>query len=432
LAPLTWLERARGRRRTLLVLVYVLLGTVVGVLLWRASSLNGLPDVGDPFDAARFSAFRVPVHEDAVPLYKQAVAQLRTSPVSQDYGAMWGVIRGGWSKASPAVRDWVESNRPALALWRQGTARPKAMLIGPGDWASEPRPTWGVDHLMSLTWMALLEGSRLEESGDKAGAWACYNAALRASRHVGMHAPSEHRILGVMMFHATADRLAPWANDPKTDAQTLRRALIDLLEIDALTGPVSETLKADYLMMMSTLEHPDRWMSKDDSRFFVYNHHPWMFRALTFLRREPERSRRVYRILFTHWLTSADVPGPARPKMSESRMVGNESYPDFPYYVAPGKIDAAHPLSPEDLYAWYRSTLLTGYFAFPFTFQVPEYDRERSTRSTLIITFAEQLYEREYGKLPSKPEALVDAGYLKRLPSGYESTPTAAPETILK
>jgi hypothetical protein len=51
---LFWLEQARGRWRLLQLMVYVVILAVAGVHLWRLMSLRGLPDIGDPFDAAAF------------------------------------------------------------------------------------------------------------------------------------------------------------------------------------------------------------------------------------------------------------------------------------------------------------------------------------------------------------------------------------------
>src|SRR4051812_20680935 len=65
LAPARWLERARGRGRVMLVALYLLVGAVAGVFIWRAVSLNDLPDVGDPFDVEAEAAIDMPAAENA-------------------------------------------------------------------------------------------------------------------------------------------------------------------------------------------------------------------------------------------------------------------------------------------------------------------------------------------------------------------------------
>ncbi len=57
IAPLTWLERTRGRRRLALLLVYGLILGVGGVLVGREAVLWRLPDC-TPVDLAAGSARR--------------------------------------------------------------------------------------------------------------------------------------------------------------------------------------------------------------------------------------------------------------------------------------------------------------------------------------------------------------------------------------
>src|SRR5690349_17957153 len=72
LAPLRWLERARGRKRLALVALYLVLLAVAAFFGWWASSLRGLPDIGDPFDVAAFRAEGVPPEQDAYTHYRRA------------------------------------------------------------------------------------------------------------------------------------------------------------------------------------------------------------------------------------------------------------------------------------------------------------------------------------------------------------------------
>lgn len=422
LAPLVWVERVKGRKRLALLALYGLFALLVGSLIWRATSLRTLPDLGEPFDVAAFQAYRVPPEEDAFTLYRQAVAAYIFSAETQDYARMWAFNRGGWSQASPALREWVEQNRDALKLWRQGTDRIRAMPDPPEVVYRHPSKPRAIESLMRFNWMALLEGSRLEEAGDMAGAWGWYNAALRASRHVGMHATLMDRALGAAMLSAAADRVAPWAADPRVDAATLRRALNDLITIEAMTGPNSDAIKAEYLGLTWAADNPDRWLDYDRPEFSLYSRYPALFGLVKFYKREPERSRRVLKIIYAHWLAYADRPPAQRPRMSETRMIGNQSFPDFPYYVAPGKEDAAHPLSPDRLYGWYNSMAYMTCLALGFNYSLPQCDIERNARSVLIVTMADYLYQRERGKMPNRAEDLVAEGYLKSLPPEYEDS----------
>lgn len=410
---------ARRWRRSLRTLPFLLGALAAAALIWRMTCLIGLPAVGEPFDVAAFRSYRVEPEEDAFILYREALGRLKTSPLTQDFQGAWKMVRGGWSKASPEVHTWVVESRDALAVWRRGTELAKAMPIALGEEKLEIQWPQALQHLIDFTYLALLEGSRLEESGDLTGAWGWYNASLRASKHVRMHAPSDYHALGAMMYDMTAQRLSAWAANPRTDGPTLRKALTDMQEVVAMTAPNSDIIKADYLAFLWAIDHPDGWMTPSLEMGNLKSEFPTLFQAAVFLKREPERSRRVVRIMISHWLAHADDPPQTRPKMAETRVDGNHSYPDFPYHAAPGQKDAAHPLSNEKLYAWHQSTLYLKNLGLRFVFFLPLCDGERTGQKIMLVTLAEQLYLRERGMLPESAEDLVTAGYLTELPEGY-------------
>jgi hypothetical protein len=421
--PLVWLERSRGRRRLALLLAYATVGLIVGLFAWRAVSLNGLPDVGDPFDIAAFKSVRVPDDRNAFVLYRQAAAQLKKTAETSDFLTMYRVASGGWSKARPTIRAWVGDNRAALATWRRGTERPDAQRDS-AEFARKPldKPTL-LDDLLPFAWMALLEGSRLEESGDMAGAWGWYNAALRSSRHIGTRTGYQGRAHGLMIHNAVGDRLVPWAKDPRTDAAALRRALRDMVAVEAMTPPFSEALKADYVRLLHAYDHPDTWLDPDQRPDMPLLHFPALRPLAVYFLREPERSRRIARLVFGHWLAYCDRPPAQRPRMSQPIQLGKHwgsiSFPDFPYAVPPGPPDGHHPISAEDLARWMRSSLYAIYVFPSLPIVVSISDQERTSQGVLIVTLAEELYRREHGgAVPKSPRDLVGP-YLDRLPDGY-------------
>ena len=235
---------------------------------------------------------------------------------------------------------------------------------------------------------------------------------LRASRHVGMHVPMDHRLLGATMHELAAIRVAPWASLPGVNAVALRGALADLEQVSALTGPNSDAVKADYIALLWAFDHPDAWIVRGDTRYDMYNTYPALHHLSAYFRRERDRSRRVARIIYAHWLTHADRSAERRPKMTESRSLGGDWYPDYPYYVAPGVRDSAHPLAPEKLFAWHLSAQYASHFRYAYHIQLAALDRERAAQASLLITIAEQLHLRERGKLPSTAHDSVTAGCL--------------------
>src|SRR5262249_16742997 len=134
LAPAFWLERAKGRKRVGLVALYALVAVVVGLLPGRESSLNGLPDIGDPFDVDEFGEVAVPDDENAIVLYRQAAAALGRAPEPM-WSDLAGFLRGKTSVPSPEVLSYLDENREALNLWRRGTERPRALYVRPKDLA---------------------------------------------------------------------------------------------------------------------------------------------------------------------------------------------------------------------------------------------------------------------------------------------------------
>ena len=105
--------------------------------------------------------------------------------------------------------------------------------------------------------LALLEGSRLEEQGDMAGAWGWYRAVLRTIHHVGQHGTVERRAIAQGWHVDLQGRLKTWAADPRTTPALLRQALDDVVACEVLAPSEAYTLKAEYLDVDRLLEAPD-------------------------------------------------------------------------------------------------------------------------------------------------------------------------------
>ncbi len=171
-------RRSRQFLRLMLILVLALLLMAGALEAWRGASLIGLPNVGDPFDMAAFTAFRIPEEDDAIVLFRQAQEKLTRMP-----GLPSAVLRrgpeSGWSKAAPELRDWVTANRKSLEMFRAASDRKDGI----------PHPGFDRDlnyfyFIGEFSWLVLLETSRLEEQGDMEGAWTWYRALFRMKVHV--------------------------------------------------------------------------------------------------------------------------------------------------------------------------------------------------------------------------------------------------------
>ncbi len=424
LAPAVWLERARGRRRWLLLMLYFVVAGAVGFGAWWSTRLVGLPDVGHPFDVAAFEAIDVPDADNAMVGYRRAAAQLEPLKVDNRVTTAWTKAPADWSMAPAEIQAWADSNREALATWRAGTERPDSLAVRPGELraSSTLEP---VQDLRTFARLALLEASRLRGDGDVEGAWAWYRAVLRSAGHAGRHGPIVQRMVGTAIEAMAAGEVAAWAADPRVDAAMLRRALADVREAGALVSPTSEMLKCDYLVL-------DRDLDVHRAGFFAmaaadpsgpwFHHISGVNEARGFLLREPERSRRVIRLAFANWLAYCDLP-PADQPARESAGGISVFTPDAT--VPP----SALALAPEELGRWVESApmaraLLPGYA------DIQGYlIREANTRDAMVVHLAEEAYRREHdGADPPRLTDLVGP-YLDRLPPSFEGLDDLVPDS---
>jgi hypothetical protein len=400
-----------------------LAGLIFAVNFWWA--LIRLPDVGDPFDLeAALRSAPVAPGENAFTLYRVASAKLGRSSNPQE-----DVL--DWEGASPTLRAYLASNREALDLWREGTERPEAIYYQTGE-ATLATILPVIQDLMMLARLGLLEGARLEASGDMAGAWGWYRAALRSSRHAAMAGFLVERQIGAAIHGRACDRLTRWAADPRVDAGLLRRALDDVAAIDAMTPPLSESLKREYFIRLRDLDEMNILVEDlpppvGDPNW--YRQRPiankglgYVQRARVSLENDRERSRRVLRLVFANWLAQVDKPARLRARVATRQ-------PVMLYEADPSAPPAARALPPEDLAREVGRTLLARE-AMKVILERPSWEadgilaRERSRQAALVVTLAEQLYRREHGRPPSDVGELVGP-YLEAIPEDY--APTARP-----
>jgi hypothetical protein len=416
-------KRLRQLGRVTLVLVIGLTVAATALSVWWLNSLNGLPDIGDPFDVAAFRAFRVPDDQNAFTFLRRAEEQLTPSP-SPDLAI-------SWSKADPKLREWVKANRQAIELFQQG-----AGLLD----AANPDGD-SVVNGQRLALLVLLEAGRREEGGDMAGAWDCYRAILRMTTHTGRRGNVAQRADLYAYWDFLARRrlgLGAWAADPRTTVTQLHGALEEALRSEPRPEWDSFAIKAGYLAMMRSLDQPVPRRIQQD---IGWEYHlslgdlqlpPDMGRYLDagsrFLLREPERSRRVLRLLYANWLAHVErqESGPQRPavlvvlpllKSTNPTRWGKTTVPVYP--VGGAASAAARSLSPQEVARWLVATndaklriIVANDIQWPVS---PDRLRERKAYHDLVLVLAEEIYRRERGRRPPSEDALVGT-CLKRLP----------------
>jgi hypothetical protein len=414
LAPLIALERSRGWRRRGLLALYVSIGLVVGVLGWREASLWRLPRAPEPFDLVAYGRVEVPDADNAMVAYRAVVARsggLATPGYETTSNAAWDV--SDWSAAEPGVRRWAEDHRAALAAWLPANDRPDALLVQPEELRIttnlEPVPS-----LRSYVRLALLEGSRLEGAGDPAGAWRMYRAALRASRHAGRHGGLIQRLIGNSILGRSRPRVESWIGRPDVTPELLHRAIADVEACRAMTSPASETVRAEYVSARAAAADVATWSTLTDAGPYAntrwYNQLRVGRWASRFLRREPERSARVLRLIAAGYLAQCD-----RPRAERARL----RFPSGPIYDHDARTPpAVRSLAPEALESWAKDSIV--YVLGPFSVGLQgRLDGEASTFDDLALAMAERAFAIERGR-PARTYGELLGGYLRALPEGVE------------
>jgi hypothetical protein len=404
----------------------------LGFIYWRHRSLEGYPDVGDPFNVQEaLEPTIVPDSENAYVLYAAAYSQYTRPPASAAAGA-FSVTH--WTAASPDGRNHLATNRKALDVWRAGTERPKALYHQIRGRSLETLLPL-VDSLNQFSHLGLLEGSRVESLGDMDAAWGWYRAVLRSSRHAA-HGFLVQRLIGAATHKRASDHIFRWAADPRVEPQLLRRALDDVIASDEMTPPMSQSLKWEYLILMRDMDEmrvlvtelPTPFASRD-----WYRQHAALNQGVDSLQRahvtlsnDRERSRRVLRMLYANWLAQVDKPSRLRAKIAvqKPRLI-YEADPTAPY--------AARALPPQALArALDRTMLAKAAFSMDLPAQagpVWELDgpvaRERLRQADLVVFLATQLHQREHGQPPATVQDLVGP-YLRAIPEDYKEPANAS------
>jgi hypothetical protein len=192
-----------------------------------------------------------------------------------------------------------------------------------------------------------------------------------------------------------------------------------VLAINAMTPSFAENLRSDYFAFSTFLDAPDISLAKIELQIDESNSRPDIspFGAIKealwrLALREPERSRRLIRLVWANWLAAADLPVGQR--LARGHKLGRGYYYDPP----PDAPEAVRTLTSERIDRWVGSTRYLRAM-LPGIDNIDKAEANESVmRAALVMELAERLYIRENGRPPDSPDQLVGP-YLKALPEGY-------------
>jgi hypothetical protein len=229
-------------------------------------------------------------------------------------------------------------------------------------------------------------------------------------------------------------RLTDWATDPRITPAQLHTALDEVLKNEPNPDWDISAVKSWYLELMGEIERPmPHWFREEIEREWTNRLgdmalSPTMIdyleAARRFLLREPERSRRVVRLLCAHYLANAETRGlpPPKPDVWVKVTLTQGAFKVPLYPVSPGAPAGARALTSEELAGWLVATLDARLRIRddelpwpPDRVTDPRAVAVRKAHRELVIMLATELYHRERGSLPPSDEALVGT-YLKSLP----------------
>jgi hypothetical protein len=420
--PLRQTRLRKQWHRGLTLLLALLIGGVLATSAVRTLRMWGLPKVAEPFDVAAFKAEVIPEAENGYSLYLDARRSLTERPKS-----IWtqnARLDPEWNGLLPEMKTWFDQNLPAIETWRRGTQRRFVQVVRSSNPSVEEQ-TYPGDTIM-WSRLALLQASRLEADGNVDKAWRWHLARIRFALQNNRRGSLIERWSSSFAFSQIISRTQAWADQPGVTVAGLRDAISDLEAVDSLYPKRSDSLKAQYLWFVEMLDNAHIRLEQDEpnaangpTRSFPVPIplRPLFWNAELYLKAEPERSRRVLRLIFANSLPQADKPPRDRTKIV--------STDPLVFEFEPGQTP---PISAESLVAQIQSApLIKAYRDMGkgrgFTVSTLDdwptlFDTDRRAVANLIVTLASRMYEIETGTWPASPELLVGKAIAK-LPDDY-------------
>jgi hypothetical protein len=392
---------------------------------FRAYEVFSTPDIGEPFDVEAFASYTLPNVQNAFVHYRNAIKlffppkKVLESDPAADPQKFWdsqSAAGDGWEHAIPAVRRWVALNRGTLDEMKRGSElaegleRPLSEALDAGmnfdSWAQ----------LRECARLEAAEGARLIAEGQTAEAWVCYRSLLRLSRHLAMHSQMLSSLVGGAIADLGVRGGVRWSAQKSVGAADLKKAIRDVLSVEEMKTPASDTIKVEYLGLHAFANRGVLWGATVP---------PWVqFTGY------PAQVARTARLVVANLLTQADRPlylrTPIHPGPLKLFELDPTSAPD-PKVRPPDEIERS-AISSAGAVAK-SLNWISPEVASNIEIQDPKMllenlngacqatDTAQTRRDVLLLALALQLHYREHRKFPASLDELVKQGYLKSIPA---------------
>ena len=411
IAPLHWLELARGWRRVGLLGIYLLVLVGGGAWIARESVVWRLPDTPEPVVLARAGHVDLADADNAMTPYAAAARLLTREGHSLGPSPRLARQQWNWSSAIAEVRSWQEANRAVLGDWLDGSRRGDALLVQPQEYNLATPELSG--KLKVLAQIGVLEATRLQAEGDLDEAWVHFRAALRSGWHLGRNAGVQPAYLGAEILRIASQEATGWVDDPRQTAARLRQAVADLRECQVVRWSPADLIRVEYLAERAGLRNAPDFYGDETTRPIAaevwLRYVPGYLAVRSWIWNEPERSERILRLITAGLLAQVDRPVADRPRVVS---------PKYMIFA----IDAATPpsvarIEPEILAAWAdasrcRMTFSSlGYNLGLIRAAIDRFDGLR-------LHLAERAYSLDHGGNPARSFGDLLPAFLDRLPEG--------------
>lgn len=379
-------------RPMVLIPVSLVLLAALAPVIYRSTRFTGIPAIEEIVQKDDLRQV-VKDEDNAYTFYKSAVAMLPATSLDLGVGMQALRERRSWAAVPGPVKDYLSSTETAMAEWRLGTERDRAVYLDVAT-ASFSSLIPVTQDLRQFARLAVLQSLKDLEEGETGQAWQWLRAMLRSSRHTGQRGFIIERLVGVAIHKMAADALAVWATHEKVTEADLQMALTEIREIDKLTVSHSTALKAEYLTGVNSISRSGAF--DDLARMGGIGIPKQAAGAYMFINGEPQLSCLLYRHVFANYLSQCDRPRYDRQYVSGRFDLFLPTGKETPKLMAPAKLEAAVDRS-----------ILARMLLPAVATCITAFDLERARQTALELAIQMEIFRRRHGTYPAALADLV-------------------------